>query len=297
MSPRDSRRRNDPRSAGRSGADPVQVIAVTGGKGGVGKSTVSVNLAAAFAQLGRRTLLLDGDLGLANADVLLGLTPRYTLAHVIRGERSLQEILVEAPQGFRVVPAASGIAQMAALGAAEHLGLVRELTSVCADLETLVVDTPAGIAPGVLQLAQAAQHVLVVVCDEPTSITDAYALIKVLRRDHAVGRFRVLANMVRDRGQGRRLFETLSRVTERFLDVTLEYAGEVPEDPWLRRSIRDQRPVVDAYPSSLSARALKTLAESADVWPLPAGTRGNIEFFAERLVRRPASAPVLEVVR
>lgn len=250
MSPRDSRRRNDLGSARRPGGNPVQVIAVTGGKGGVGKSTVSINLATAFAQLGRRTLLLDGDLGLANADVLLGLTPRHTLAHVIRGERSLQEILVEAPQGFRVVPAASGIAQMAALGAAEHLGLVRELTSVCADLETLVVDTPAGIAPGVLQLAQAAQHVLVVVCDEPTSITDAYALMKVLRRDHAVGRFRVLANMVRDRGQGRRLFETLSRVTERFLDVTLEYAGEVPEDPWLRRSIRDQRPVVDAYPSS-----------------------------------------------
>ncbi len=297
MSPRDSRRRNGFEAVRRPGSNPVQVIAVTGGKGGVGKSTVSVNLATAFAQLGHRTLLLDGDLGLANTDVLLGLTPRYTLAHVIRGERSLQEILVEAPQGFSVVPAASGIAQMAALGAAEHLGLVRELAGVCADLEILVVDTPAGIAPGVLQLAQAAQHVLVVVCDEPTSITDAYALMKVLRRDHAVGRFRVLANMVRDRGQGRRLFETLSRVTERFLDVTLEYAGEVPEDPWLRRSIRDQRPVVDAYPSSLAARALKTLAGSAAAWPLPAGTRGNIEFFAERLLRRPAAAPALEVVR
>ncbi|MEZ5486757.1 MAG: MinD/ParA family protein [Steroidobacteraceae bacterium] len=284
------------RSVGRRpGGSPVQVIAVTGGKGGVGKSTVSINLAAAFAQRGRRTLLLDGDLGLANADVLLGLTPRYTLAHVIRGERTLQEILVEAPQGFSVVPAASGIAQMAALGAAEHLGLVRELASVGADLETLVVDTPAGIAPGVLQLAQAAQHVLVVVCDEPTSITDAYALIKVLQRDHAIGKFRVLANMVRDRGQGRRLFDTLNRVTARFLDVTLEYAGEVPEDPWLRRSVREQRPVVDGYPASPSARALQTLAASADAWPRPAGARGNIEFFAERLVRRPP--PVLEVVR
>jgi flagellar biosynthesis protein FlhG len=294
MSPRDSHR-NEPSRLRRAPGSAVQVIAVTGGKGGVGKSTVSVNLATAFAQLGRRTLLLDGDLGLANADVLLGITPRHTLAHVVRGERSLQEILVEAPQGFKVVPAASGIAQMAALSAAEHVGIIRELATVCSDLEALVVDTPAGIAPGVLQLVQAAQHVLVVVCDEPTSITDAYALVKVLRRDHGVGRFRVLANMVRERGQGRRLFETLSRVTNRFLDVTLEYAGEVPEDPWLRRSVRDQRPVVDAYPSSLSARALKTLAESADGWPLPSGARGNIEFFAERLVRRPA--PSLEVVR
>jgi flagellar biosynthesis protein FlhG len=294
MSPRDPRQADLGRLR-RVPGNAVQVIAVTGGKGGVGKSTVGVNLATAFAQLGRRTLLLDGDLGLANADVLLGITPRHTLAHVVRGERSMQEILVDAPQGFKVVPAASGIAQMAALSAVEHLGIVRELATVCADLETLVVDTPAGIAPGVLQLVQAAQHVLVVVCDEPTSITDAYALMKVLRRDHGVGSFRVLANMVRERGQGRRLFDTLSRVTGRFLDVTLDYAGEVPEDPWLRRSVRDQRPVVDAYPASPSARALRTLAAAADGWPLPSGTRGNIEFFAERLVRRPA--PTLEVVR
>jgi flagellar biosynthesis protein FlhG len=295
MLPRESRRSGTAAGARRPGSPAVQVIAVTGGKGGVGKSTVSVNLATAFAQLGRRTLLLDGDLGLANADVLLGITPRHTLAHVIRGERTLQEIIVDAPQGFQVVPAASGIAQLAALSAAEHLGLVRELAGVCAGLETLVVDTPAGIAPGVLQLVQAAQHVLVVVCDEPTSITDAYALIKVLSRSHGVGRFHVLANMTRERGQGRRLFETLSRVTSRFLDVTLEYAGEVPEDPWLRRSIRDQRPVVDAYPGSPSARALKLVADGADNWPVPPGPRGNIEFFAERLVQR--SAPTLEVVR
>ena len=295
MLPRESARICNATGARRAGSPAVQVIAVTGGKGGVGKSTVSVNLATAFAQLGRRTLLLDGDLGLANADVLLGITPKHSLAHVIRGERTLQEIIVDAPQGFKVVPGASGVAQLAALSATEHLGLVRELAGVCADLETLVVDTPPGIAPGVLQLAQAAQHVLLVVCDEPTSITDAYALIKVLSRHHDVGRFRVLANMTRDRGQGRRLFETLSRVTARFLDVTLEYAGEVPEDPWLRRSIRDQRPVVEAYPASPSALALKQVAQAADNWPIPAGPRGNIEFFAERLIQR--SAPSLEVVR
>lgn len=295
MSPRESRHAGGTGTGPRAARNAVQVVAVTGGKGGVGKSTVAVNLATAFAQLGRRTMLLDGDFGLANTDVLLGLTPRYTLAHVIRGERTLEEILVQAPQGFTIVPAASGIAQMAALGSAETLGLVRELATVGAHLDALVVDTPAGISPAVLHLAQAAQHVLVVVCDEPTSITDAYALMKVLRRDHGVSRFRVLANMVRDRGQGRRLFETLNRVTARFLDVTLEYAGEVPEDPWLRRSVRDQRPVVDAYPASASAQALRSVAESADGWPAPKGTRGNIEFFAERLVRR--AAPVLEVVR
>jgi flagellar biosynthesis protein FlhG len=295
MSPRDSRGTPTLPHARRAGGPAVQVIAVTGGKGGVGKSTVSVNLATAFAQFGRRTLLLDGDLGLANADILLGITPKHTLAHVIRGERTLQEIVIDAPQGFKVVPAASGIAELASLSAAEHLGLVRELSGVCANLDTLIVDTPAGIAPGVLQLVQAAQHVLVVVCDEPTSITDAYALVKVLSRNHGVGKFHMLANMTRERGQGRRLFETLGRVTGRFLDVTLDYAGEVPEDPWLRRSIRDQRPVVDAYPCSPSARALKLVAQGADNWPVPAGARGNIEFFAERLVER--TAPSLEVVR
>ena len=127
MLPRESRGGSSATGARRPGSAAVQVIAVTGGKGGVGKSTVSVNLATAFAQLGRRTLLLDGDLGLANADVLLGITPRHSLAHVIRGERTLQEIIVDAPQGFQVVPAASGIAQLAALSAAEHLGIVREL--------------------------------------------------------------------------------------------------------------------------------------------------------------------------
>lgn len=294
MLPRDRRNPNAP-LARRNGGAAVQVIAVTGGKGGVGKSTVSVNLATAFTQLGRRTLLLDGDLGLANADVLLGVTPRHTLAEVVRGERTMEEIVIDTPQGFKLVPAASGIAQLAALSATEHLGLVRELTGICAGLETLIVDTPAGIAPGVLQLVQAAQHVLVVVCDEPTSITDAYALVKVLSRNHGVCKFRMLANMTREPGQGRRLFETLNRVTGRFLDVTLDYAGEVPEDPWLRRSIRDQRPVVDAYPASPSARALKLVAEAADKWPVPAGARGNIEFFAERLIQR--NPPSLEVVR
>jgi flagellar biosynthesis protein FlhG len=274
---------------------PVKVIAVTGGKGGVGKTTVSVNLAGALARLGRRTLLLDGDLGLANVDVLLGISPRYTLAHVLAGERSLEEVIVQAPQGFRVVPAASGIARLASLSEAEHVGLVRAFSGLDDGTEVMIVDTPAGIAPGVLQLAQAAQHVLVVVCDEPASITDAYALVKVLSRSHGVARFQILANMVRERGGGQALFQNLSRVTSRFLDVTLEFAGEIPEDPSLRKAIREQRTVVDAYPGCPAARALKELATRADNWPVPAGTRGNIEFFAERLVQRPPA--LLEVVR
>ncbi len=275
-------------------ARPVQVIAVTGGKGGVGKTSVSVNLACALAAARRKVVLLDGDLGLANADVFLGLSPRYTLAHVITGERTLDEVLLEAPQGFHVVPAASGAADLAAMGTAEHLGVVRAFSSLAARVDVLIVDTAAGIAPGVLQFAQASQHVLVVICDEPASLTDAYALVKVLSRSHGVDRFRVLANRARAPGAGLELFRRFERVTARFLDVVLDFAGEIPEDEYLHRAVREQRPVLDAYPGSAAARAFKKLGGAADKWPVPPGPRGNIEFFVERLVRR--SAARLELV-
>jgi flagellar biosynthesis protein FlhG len=276
-------------------SQPVRVIAVTGGKGGVGKTSVAVNLATGLAAAGRRVVLLDGDLGLANVDVLLGLSPRYTLAHVLSGERTLDEIMVEAKQGFRIVPAASGAANLASMGGSAHLSLVQAFSSLATRLDVLIIDTAAGIAPGVLQFSQAAQHVLVVVTDEPASITDAYALIKVLSRDHGVRRFRIVANMSRTTGEGETLFKKLERVTSRFLDVLLEYAGEIPDDEHMRRAIRSQRPVLDAHPASPAARAFKKLAASADTWPVPAGPRGNLEFFVERLVRRPEA--LLEVVQ
>ena len=273
---------------------PVQVIAVTGGKGGVGKTSVAVNLAAALAS-SRRVLLLDGDLGLANVDVFLGLSPRYTLAHVLSGERTLDEILVEAPQGFHIVPAASGAAHLANLDAATHLGLVQAFSALATRLDVLIIDTAAGIAHGVTQFSQAAQQVLVVICDEPASLTDAYALVKVLSRNHGVRRFRVLANMTRAHGMGEELFRRFERVTARFLDVVLDFVGEIPDDDCLRRAVRAQRTVFDLYPSSPAARAFKRLAGRAETWPVPAGPRGNLEFFVERLVQR---TPVrLEAVR
>jgi flagellar biosynthesis protein FlhG len=267
---------------------PVQVIAVTGGKGGVGKTSVAVNLAAALSAAGRSVVLLDGDLGLANVDVFLGVSPRYTLAHVLSGERTLDEILLPTPQGFTVVPAASGITQLANLEAARHLGLVQAFSALAARLDVMIVDTAAGISHGVTQFSQAAQQVLVVICDEPASLTDAYALVKVLSRNHGVGRFRVLANMVREPGCGQDLFDHFERVTGRFLDVVLDFVGEIPDDECMRRAIRSQRPVLTAYPASPAARAFRRLAEVAETWPVPPGPRGNLEFFVERLVQRPA---------
>lgn len=275
--------------------DPVQVIAVTGGKGGVGKTSVAVNLATVLASMGRRAMLLDGDLGLANVDVFLGLSPRHTMAHVLSGDRTLEEIIVESPQGVQVVPGASGVAELANLSAAGNLNLVQAFSSLSSRVDVLIVDTAAGISHSVVQFTQAAQHVLIVVCDEPASMTDAYALVKVLSRNHGVSHFRVLANMVRSAGEGAALFEKLQRVTSKFLDTTLEYIGEIPEDPYLRRSIREQRPVTAAFPACPASRAFKKLALKADKWPIPDGPRGNLEFFVERLVRRPQAR--LEVVK
>jgi flagellar biosynthesis protein FlhG len=276
-------------------AQPVQVIAITGGKGGVGKTSVAVNLATALARLQKRVVLLDGDLGLANADVFLGLSPRFTLEHVLSGERTLDEVLLTAAQGFQLIPAAAGAPKLAQMGVAEHLGLVRAFGALATRLDILIVDTAAGLSHSVLQFSQAAQQVVVVVCDEPASITDAYAIVKVLSRDHGVGRMRVLANQIRPPGTGRDLFQRFERVTTRFLDVTLEYAGEIPDDDFLRRAIRSQRSVLEEAPGSPAAKAFKKLAAHVDGWPVAAGPRGNIEFFVERLVRRTLTRP--QVVR
>jgi flagellar biosynthesis protein FlhG len=274
---------------------PVQVIAVTGGKGGTGKTSIAVNLATALAQSGRKTMLLDGDLGLSNCDVLLGLTPRYTLEHVLRGERALEEIILETSSGVRVVPAASGVSRMASLTVAEQNGIVQAFAGLPGTLHTLIVDTAAGIGEQVLQFCQAAQQVLVVLRDEPTSFTDTYALIKVLSRDRGVSHFRVVTNLTRQPEEGQIAFRRLQRVTDRYLEVVLEYAGDIPEDLSLQKSVQAQRPVMEAFPSCPAARAFKSLAREARQWPLPAGPSGGIEFFMERMLARPA--PALMVVK
>jgi flagellar biosynthesis protein FlhG len=264
---------------------PVQVIAVTGGKGGVGKTNVSVNLSLALADLGRRVLLMDADLGLANVDVLLGLTAKKTLADVISGECDLRDVLIQGPGGIRIVPAASGAQVMVQLSPVQHAGLIQAFSDISDNLDVLVIDTAAGIGDGVVSFVRAAQEVIVVVCDEPTSITDAYALIKLLNRDFGMNRFRVLANMAHSPQEGRNLFAKLTKVTDRFLDVALQYVGAVPYDECVRKAVQKQRAVYEAFPRSKSALAFKAIAQKVDAWPLPASPRGHLEFFVERLVQ------------
>lgn len=265
-------------------ANKTKVVAVTGGKGGVGKTSVSLNTAIALAQTGQNVLVLDADLGLANCDVMLGLRVEKNLSHVISGEAELDDILVEGPHGIKIVPATSGTVDMVELSPTQHAGLIRAFSEMKTPVDVFIVDTAAGISDMVLSFSRASQELLVVVCDEPTSITDAYALIKVLNRDHGVNRFKVVANMVRSLKEGQDLYKKLSLVTDRFLDVTLELTAIIPFDDNLRKAVRRQRAIVDAFPRSPSSVAFKTLAAKINNWPTPTNASGNLEFFLEQLV-------------
>lgn len=264
---------------------PVQVIAVTGGKGGVGKSNVSVNLGVSLAALGRRVVLLDADLGLANVDILLGITAKKNLADVIAGTCSLRDVLVEGPAGLKIVPASSGVQAMVSMGPREHAGLIQAFSDLGDQIDVLIIDTAAGISDLVISFVRAAQEVIIVVCDEPSSITDAYALIKLLNTEYDMFKFRVLANQINSQQEGRNLYAKLVQVTDRFLDVTLQYVGSIPYDEALKKAVQRQKAVVELAPRSKAALAFKALAQKVDEWPLPSTPRGHLEFFVENLVQ------------
>ncbi|WP_020209485.1 MinD/ParA family protein [Gilvimarinus chinensis] len=268
---------------------PVQVIAVSGGKGGVGKSNISVNLSIALANMRRRVVLMDADLGLANIDVLLGLSPKHTLADVLAGKCSLPEILMAGPGGIKIVPAASGVQRMAELSSQEHAGVISAFSDLSDQVDVLVIDTAAGISDTVLSFVRAANETLVVVCDEPSSITDAYALIKLLNKEYDLQRFRVVANMTRTSGEGQLMFNKLNSVCERFLDVALQYVGQIPFDENVRHAVQRQKALLDFAPNCKASLALRELAKKVDNWPLPSAPSGKLEFFVERLLQAAGS--------
>lgn len=270
------------------GSRPL-VLTVASGKGGVGKSSVSANLAFALQKSGRKVLLLDADFGLANLDVLMGLQPRFHLGHVLDGRCDLADSILHGPQGLMVVPAASGNVRLAEMSTTEQAGLIDAVSALQLPLDTLIIDSAAGIAGNVLTFAQAADQVLVVVCDEPASITDAYALIKVLSRERSLQRFQVLCNMSRDARHGQQLFEKLLRVTDRFLGVNLEYMGAVPFDERLRQAVQRQQLVAQAWPGSPAGLAFRDLAKQAARWTPAEHPRGHMEFFVDRMLMAHAS--------
>jgi len=269
----------------RAGNGHLRAIAIASGKGGVGKTNVVANLAIALSRRGRRVIVLDADVGLANLDTLLGVNPRATLRHVLHGECAIRDVLVKGPGGIQLVPAASGFEELTQLTDAQRLRLLEQVDSLEGTFDVLLLDTGAGISPNVLFFATAAQETIVVVTPEPTALTDAYALVKVLAMRYAERRFAVLVNMARGEFEAKRTFTHLSRVAERFLHVSLRYVGYVPFDAEVPEAVRRQRAVVELAPGAPASRAFDTIADrllgDADDAAAP---KGGLQFFFHRLL-------------
>jgi flagellar biosynthesis protein FlhG len=267
------------------GTVPLRVIAVTSGKGGVGKSNVVANLGLALAQRGLKVLLIDADLGLGNLDILLGLNPRFTIQDALSLRLKLADVLVEGPEGLRILPASSGIPELVILNKLQKLFLLSELDHCTEDVDVVLIDTGAGISPNVLFFNIAAQERILVVNDQPPAIADAYALIKILVTQHDEKSFKLLVNDLTHPREAELVYHTLLRVTERFLGqgVTLDYLGFIPHDEAVSKAVMRQQPVLALYPQAPASRSFvkiaRTLWESA-----PPGVGGNIKFFRRRLL-------------
>lgn len=263
---------------------PVQVIAVTGGKGGTGKTNIAVNLAQALANEGQSTLLLDADLGMANVDVMLGLSATHTLSDVLNGHCTLEDIVIDMDDKLQVIPAASGIKELADMKQQGCAGLVRAFSDLKHPIDFLVVDTATGISECVASFCRAATEILVVVCNEPASIRDSVSQISLFSSEYGICRFRILANKVESANEAQGLFRT---IISRFNDnhrPQISFAGYIPIDEHLGKAVRQHRVLVNAYPRSRAAMALKHLAGRVIDWPQPEYAGGHIEFFVERLV-------------
>ncbi len=268
------------------GSFPV-VFSVTSGKGGVGKTNLSVNLATSLASMGKRVALVDADLGLANVDVILGLTPQKNLFHLFHEGANLKEILYPTPYGFSILPASSGMSEMLSLTTGQKLELLEAMGELEDELDYLIVDTGAGINDNVLYFNLASQERLVVLTPEPTSLTDAYALIKVLKLTHGVEHFKVCVNMAQDQKAAKEIFSCLYQACDRFLSgVSLDLAGVIPRDPNVRKSVVQQKPFCLAEPDGEASKAVNQLAKTIANWEVPKETDGNIKFFWKKLLFR-----------
>lgn len=267
-----------------AGRRPLRVLSVTSGKGGVGKTNITVNLAVALARRGKRVLVLDADLGLANVDVLLGLSHKFNIEHVLSGQRTLEEVLIEGPEGIRILPSSSGVERLTNLSEDERMKLLVEFENYEPHVDILLIDTGAGISPNVMYFNIAAQAVLVVATPEPTSMADAYAVMKVMSTQYGENRFHLLANHVANEKAARKIYQDLSTVAERFLNISIDLVGYVPYDPHLPKAVRRRQAVCVAYPHSPSGRAIEELADRVLRMRVPWGPKGNIQFMWRKVL-------------
>jgi len=267
-------------------SDPrgIRVITVTSGKGGVGKSNIVSNLAIALSTQGKKVLILDADLGLGNLDVLLGLSPAYNMNNVLNGEKSISEIIVDGPAGIKIIPAGSGVQEFTSLGQHEKLRLLDELDMLEEQFDIMIVDTEAGISENVTYFSVAAQEIIVVVTPEPTSITDVYALIKLLATRYSEHHFKVLVNMAKDSEDALEVFRKLANVAGRYLDISLDYLGCVVKDEKVVEAVKRQKAVSELFPESEAANCFVTLAKRVIENTRQKRLKGNIQFFFRRFL-------------
>jgi len=262
-----------------------RVIGIASGKGGVGKTTVSVNLAVALAQRNRHVMLIDADLGLANAQIALGAHAAFNLSHVLSGEKELSEIIVRTRQGVRLVPGASGVREMADLSTAQTGAIVRAFDTLDEPVDDVVVDVAAGLSGAVIDFMAACQYRVVVLCDDPSSIADAYGLIKVMATEQQLDNIYLLPNRVESAADGRRLHQRLNDVCARFLGCSVHYLGSIEADELVLQSLRKFQAVAEAAPGSAAARDFRALAGAVESLPVLTLPSGRLQFFMGRMLQ------------
>lgn len=262
----------------------IRVIAVTSGKGGVGKTNIAANISYALSMRGKKTLLLDADTGLANVDVILGITPKYNLCHILAGEKTVAETIIKGPGGMMILPASSGIQEMAEMSRGQKLTLLDMLEDFNEDLDFMLIDTAGGIAGNVMFFNMCASEIIVVVSPEPTSLTDAYALIKVLYKSQAAKRFMILVNMAKDEGEASAVYLRLSKAIEHFLELSVEYIGFIPFDESVKEVIKKQHLLMEVFPSSKASGHIDKIAERLYRQKTTTCNPGTIKFFNRAIV-------------
>jgi flagellar biosynthesis protein FlhG len=262
-------RRRDESTGKRSPSADPRVIAVTGGKGGVGKTGIVANLGYALGRLDKKVIIFDADLGLGNIDLLLGIAPRFNIGHFLEGSKSLDEILVKVSPHMTIVPASSGLEALTRLTAAQQGKIFLELQQAMAGNDFILVDTAAGLSSNVIQFNMFADEILVVVSPEPASMTDAYALMKVLSMNYGAATFHLLLNMARHKDEADEAFRQLKLVTDRFLDVELDYLGFVPFDEQVNKYVKRQKLLCEAAPESPASRSIFRVARKVNQFTGP----------------------------
>ena len=265
-------------------ASPM-VFAVTSGKGGVGKTNVVGNLAITYQRMDKKVLIFDADLGLANIDIIFGINPKYTIEDVIKGERELSQIIAKGPEGVAIIPASSGVQELSHLTEGHKINLLNEFDLLNKRYDILLIDTGAGISSNVLYFNLAAQERIVVVTPEPTSITDAYALIKVMFKQHGIKNFILLMNMVKNESEAVSVYKHLSRVIEKFMgSISLDYAGYIPYDNRIHESVSRRQPVTCCYPQSILSQRFQRLGEYLLNQSDGKHNDGSIKFFLKKIM-------------